>query len=74
MASDIKEQNRSLLGTLTPYSSGTNSAELYDDSREDQYEDFETFSIVSQNIINNDVYENYKSYFYRYQDYNQINR
>ena len=74
LASDIKEQNRSLLGTLTPYSSGTNSAELYDDSREDQYEDFETFSIVSQNIINNDVYENYKSYFYRYQDYNQINR
>jgi len=48
--------------------------ELYDDTREEQYDDFETFNNITQNILNKNLYDNYKSFFYKYQDYNQINR
>jgi hypothetical protein len=49
-------------------------SDLYEDVREDQLEDMENFSSITQNILNNEIYERYKSFFYRYQDYNQITR
>jgi hypothetical protein len=50
------------------------AADLYDDSREDQVDDLQNFLNVTQNVLTNGVYEKYKDFFYRYQDYNQINR
>ncbi len=49
-------------------------ADLYDDSREDQIDDLQNFLSVTQNVMTNSIYEKYKDFFYRYQDYNQINR
>jgi len=63
-----------LLTDVTPFNSSSEPAEYYDDLREEQHEDFETFANISQNIINHNIYDSYKAYFYRYQDYNQINR
>ena len=74
VTAEILEQNNYTFYSLNPFKSYSESPEIYDDTREEQYEDFETFDKNSQNIISNNIYDNYKSYFYRYQDYNQINR
>lgn len=49
-------------------------ADLYEDPRDEQFDDYEVFAGLTQTIINEKVFDNYKSFFYRYQDYNQINR
>jgi hypothetical protein len=57
-----------------PFFKSNNMIEYYDDAREDQFEEYDNFSNMSQNLITQNVYDKYKSFFYRYQDYNQINR
>jgi heme/copper-type cytochrome/quinol oxidase subunit 2 len=48
--------------------------EFYEDSRENQYDELDSFVDYITNINTKNKYENYKTYFYRYQDYNLINR
>ncbi len=57
-----------------PIFQSTKSVEDYEDTRDDRFDEAELFASVSRNIINKNIYENYKSFFYQYQDYNQINR
>lgn len=57
-----------------PFFKSNNMIEYYDDAREDQFEEYDNFSNISQSLITQNVYDKYKSFFYRYQDYNQINR
>ncbi len=49
-------------------------ADFYKDVRENQAEIIDNFSDITQNILNLNIYEKYKSFFYRYQDFAQINR
>lgn len=72
--SDIKEQYSTENYGNNPFFSSNNPVELYDDNRDDQFEDYDNFNNITQNIISKNIYENYKSFFYKYQDYNQINR
>jgi heme/copper-type cytochrome/quinol oxidase subunit 2 len=72
--SDLKDQYSIQNYQENPFFKSNNMVELYDDLRDDQVEDFDGFDNVTQNIINKNIYENYKSFFYRYQDYNMINR
>jgi hypothetical protein len=46
----------------------------YDDTRDEQSEEADTFINLTQDISNKNLYDSYKSFFYRYQDYNQITR
>jgi len=59
---------------LNPFSKTVNPNDLYDETREEQVEDLETFVTLNQTVLHKNIYESYKSFFYRYQDYNQINR
>lgn len=74
VASDAKEQYSVENYVNNPFFKRSNMVEFYDDLRDEQFEDFETFNNVAQNIVNKNIYDTYKSFFYRYQDYNQINR
>jgi hypothetical protein len=60
--------------TPNPFFENKNMVEFYDDSRDDQADDAEVFVKLSQSDLNKNIQEAYKSFFYRYQDYNQINR
>jgi hypothetical protein len=57
-----------------PFFNLTNIADFYDDTRDDQVDESDAFVNLTQNNINQNIYNAYKSFFYRYQDYNQINR
>lgn len=59
---------------INPYTNYKELTDLYDETRDDQCDETDLFANYNYNIINDNIYENYKSYFYRYQDYNQINR
>jgi len=59
---------------LNPFLKTNKMVEFYEYNRDDQSDDADFFIISSQNILNKNLYESYKSFFYRYQDYNQINR
>jgi len=72
--SEIIEQYNNSISAINPFKANIDPADLYEDMRDDQHEDFMVFNGFSQNVLNNNIYEDYKSYFYRYQDYNQINR
>jgi heme/copper-type cytochrome/quinol oxidase subunit 2 len=74
IVSDIKDQFSLENYQDNPFFKSNKSVDFYDDSREEQFEDFDTFNNITSNILNKNVYENYQSYFYKYQDYNQINR
>lgn len=50
------------------------SVDYLDEERDDQYEAFEAFFDENHNSLNRNIFEKYKSFFYRYQDYPQINR
>lgn len=72
--SDVKTQFDFVTYTFNPYIKSNELVDLYDDTREEQFEDFDSFSNLIYNTLNKNIFENYKSFFYRYQDYNQINR
>lgn len=72
--SDIKDNYAIENYENNPFFSSNNMVELYDDLRDDQMDDYDGFNNVTQNVLSKNIYENYKSYFYKYQDYNQINR
>jgi hypothetical protein len=74
VASDAKDQYTLENYTNNPFFKSLNMVEFYDDARDEQFEDFDMFNNMSQNIVNKNMYDTYKSFFYRYQDYNQINR
>lgn len=57
-----------------PFFTNDPTVEFYDDSRDEQIEDMNQFIKSTQDILNKNIYESYKSFFYRYHDYNQINR
>jgi heme/copper-type cytochrome/quinol oxidase subunit 2 len=59
---------------ISPFYKYDDSADLYDDYREDEFDDFDVFDNITQNTLQENVYENYQLFFYRYADYNQINR
>jgi len=48
--------------------------DLYEETRDEQVEELDSFVNFSVNTLNKNIYDSYKSFFYRYQDYNQINR
>lgn len=48
--------------------------DIYNVSREDDYDGADAFISSSQSLVNFNIFEKYKDFFYRYQDYNQINR
>lgn len=48
--------------------------DLYEETRDEQVEEFDSFVNLSTAILHKNIYDSYKSFFYRYQDYNQINR
>jgi hypothetical protein len=70
----LNEQFNNKVYMWNPYLNQSNNADLYEGTREEQVEDLDSFTNTTQNSLNNDIYEKYKSFFYRYQDYNQINR
>lgn len=72
--SDIKDQYSLDSYENNPFFVSNSMVELYDDARDDQFDDYESFNNLSQNTLSKNIYENYKSFFYKYQDYNQINR
>jgi heme/copper-type cytochrome/quinol oxidase subunit 2 len=72
--SDIKEQYSVENYENNPFFVSNSMVELYDDVRDDQFDDYDSFNTLTQNISSKNIYDNYKSFFYKYQDYNQINR
>jgi hypothetical protein len=72
--SDIKDQFSLENYQENPFFKSNKPIDFYDESRDDQFEEFDIFNDITVNILNKNIYENYKSYFYKYQDYNQINR
>ncbi len=74
VVSDIKDQFSLENYQENPFFKSNKAIDFYDDSRDDQFDEFDNFSNITSNILTKNVYENYKSYFYKYQDYNQINR
>jgi hypothetical protein len=59
---------------FNPFFAKSPAVEFYDESRDDQVEDLDNFINLSKNLKKNNVYDKYKSFFYKYHDYNQINR
>ncbi len=57
-----------------PFIKTDSMVEFYEESRDEQADEAESFVTLSKSIVNKNIYESYKSFFYRYQDYNQINR
>jgi heme/copper-type cytochrome/quinol oxidase subunit 2 len=57
-----------------PFFKKNPTVEFYDESSDEQADEAYVFANLSQSVINKNVYERYKSFFYKYQDYNQINR
>ncbi len=72
--SDIKDHFSLENYQENPFFKSNKAIDFYDDSRDDQFDEFDNFNNITSNILNKNIYENYKSYFYKYQDYNQINR
>jgi len=72
--SEYKKRTKINQYAFNPFFNDTRRAEFYDDSRDDQGEESDVFVKLSHGELNKNVYELYKSFFYRYQDYNQINR
>jgi len=48
--------------------------DLYDYDYDEQNNEFNVFYDITKNVLNKNIYEKYQSFFYRYSDYNQINR
>lgn len=71
---DLDSAYNLTLYNYNPFKQFKQFSDVYDDVRDDQLDDYEVFKNISDNVINNKVYDDYKSFFYRYQDYNQINR
>jgi heme/copper-type cytochrome/quinol oxidase subunit 2 len=57
-----------------PYLRTNDMVEFYEDLQDEQFDESDIFVNLSQSTINKNIYEKYKSFFYRYQDYNQITR
>jgi len=72
--SDLKKKFSLENYQKNPFFKFNRAVDLYEDTRDDQIEYFDTFDNLTSNILNKNIYENYKAYFYKYQDYNQINR
>jgi hypothetical protein len=72
--SEYKNKPKPMYHVINPFTKNNNMIEFYDESRDDQVDESDMFVNLSQTILNKNIYESYKSFFYRYQDYNQINR
>jgi heme/copper-type cytochrome/quinol oxidase subunit 2 len=57
-----------------PFIKKDSMVEFYEEVRDEQAEEADHFVNISKAVVNKNIYESYKSFFYRYQDYNQINR
>jgi hypothetical protein len=72
--SEYKNKLSCLQYSSNPFLRNNDIIEFYDDNRDEQADNAESFINLTQSTLNKNVYELYKSFFYRYQDYNQINR
>lgn len=72
--SDAKDEISLESYNSNPFIKTNKAIDFYEESREDQFEEFDNFNSMSQTLLTGNVYDKYKSFFYRYQDYNQINR
>ncbi len=71
---DLGDQFNKSVYKVNPFFNGFVAADLYEGSREEQLDESSAFTSSTTNLLNSNFFENYKSFFYRYQDYNQINR
>jgi len=72
--SESKDDLSFVQNQMNPFFRYKNMVEFYDEVREDQVEESDVFLNLSQDVLTKNIYDNYNSFFYRYQDYNQINR
>lgn len=72
--SDLPDKFNNYVYLDNPFFKASGNPDMYDENREEQFDESDHFVQTSDNVLNANVYEQYKSFFYRYQDYNQINR
>jgi heme/copper-type cytochrome/quinol oxidase subunit 2 len=74
LMSEVKHKFNFFQYQTNPFFKNNRMWDHYDDTRDEQSEEADIFINLTQDISNKNLYDSYKSFFYRYQDYNQITR